>query len=419
MSSGKNAGELERLEYLSLVSKVTNELSNHTGISDKDVTEYILHLHGESSGYSEFKRKLDQDECGFSEALIQTLHRLITTMKPKPKPKANGESKGEENESKPSMSADDKAALFPGLSMPNRTDESKYSTADQIMAGDIDKHIDSLLSRAKDKADGNGVDDKDYRRSHRNRSPSERRRMHRSRSRERHRSRSPRRDADSHRHARYEGSRHEQRSRDHDYDKRSTHRSGNSNPLDETPVQYKIYNGRVANLKDFGAFVSLDGVKGRVEGMVHVSAIQRGVRIGNPREVLDRGQSVKVKVLSIVGSKLGLSMKDVDQDTGEDLTPHLYPGMPKEEANDIPKSRQQSSQPVSLTGSNAISLGNRNVTEKPTTAPTEDNGRSKKSSVKRLTSPERWEIKQLIASGVLDRSDYPGLDEVDEDGMPA
>ncbi|KAJ1806023.1 DEAH-box ATP-dependent RNA helicase prp22, partial [Coemansia sp. RSA 2523] len=55
---------LQKLEYLSLVSKVTNELSNHTGISDKDVAEYIIHLHGQSSNYIEFKQKLDQDECG-------------------------------------------------------------------------------------------------------------------------------------------------------------------------------------------------------------------------------------------------------------------------------------------------------------------------------------------------------------------
>ena len=29
----------------------------------------------------------------------------------------------------------------------------------------------------------------------------------------------------------------------------------------------------------------------------------------------------------------------------------------------------------------------------------------------RITSPEKWEIKQLIAAGVLDKSDYPGFNE--------
>ncbi|KAJ1814261.1 hypothetical protein LPJ60_006094, partial [Coemansia sp. RSA 2675] len=65
--------ELRRLEYLSLVTSVTNELSNHIGISDKDVAEYIIHLHDPSKGFAEFKRRLDQDDCGFSDAFIQTL----------------------------------------------------------------------------------------------------------------------------------------------------------------------------------------------------------------------------------------------------------------------------------------------------------------------------------------------------------
>lgn len=36
--------------------------------------------------------------------------------------------------------------------------------------------------------------------------------------------------------------------------------------LDEKPVLYKIYDGKVSGWKDFGAFVSLEGLKGRFEG---------------------------------------------------------------------------------------------------------------------------------------------------------
>ena len=36
--------------------------------------------------------------------------------------------------------------------------------------------------------------------------------------------------------------------------------------LDERPVLYKIYDGRVQGLKKFGAFVQLEGIAGRVEG---------------------------------------------------------------------------------------------------------------------------------------------------------
>lgn len=42
---------------------------------------------------------------------------------------------------------------------------------------------------------------------------------------------------------------------------------GRPRPMpDDRPVLYKIYNGVVQNLRDFGAFVSLEGVQGRVEG---------------------------------------------------------------------------------------------------------------------------------------------------------
>jgi ATP-dependent RNA helicase DHX8/PRP22 len=38
-------------------------------------------------------------------------------------------------------------------------------------------------------------------------------------------------------------------------------------------------------------------------------------------EVVTRGQPVKIKVLGITGGKMSLSMKEVDQETGEDLNP--------------------------------------------------------------------------------------------------
>ena len=46
------------------------------------------------------------------------------------------------------------------------------------------------------------------------------------------------------------------------------HANGYGNRLekDSKPTLYKVYNGRVTGIKDFGAFVTLDGVEGRVEG---------------------------------------------------------------------------------------------------------------------------------------------------------
>jgi ATP-dependent RNA helicase DHX8/PRP22 len=96
--------------------------------------------------------------------------------------------------------------------------------------------------------------------------------------------------------------------------------------------------------------------------------------------------------MSVAGTRVGLSMKDVDQTTGRDLTPHLRI---KSEAELIEEERQRTSR--ASTGTNALPLG------------VKDGGPVR--SAKRLTSPERWEIKQLISSGAIDASEYPDLDE--------
>ena len=59
----------------------------------------------------------------------------------------------------------------------------------------------------------------------------------------------------------------------------------------------------------FGCFVQLEGVRGRFEGLVHISQLHRDGRVKEVNEIAKRGDSVKVKVLSMTGSKLSLSMK--------------------------------------------------------------------------------------------------------------
>lgn len=163
-------------------------------------------------------------------------------------------------------------------------------------------------------------------------------------------------------------------------------------PLKSTPQVYAIYQGTVNSIKDFGAFVSLNGFKSRVDGLIHVSAMSNG-RVNNPRDILRRNQIVKVKVMSIDGQRLGLSLKDVDQTTGEDLTPHLIAKSDKQRRKDVDR--------ISSRLDRGRQPGPSNVQF------SDDNYRG---SVKRYTSPERWEIKQLIASGAAKSSDYPDLD---------
>ena len=78
----------------------------------------------------------------------------------------------------------------------------------------------------------------------------------------------------------------------------------------------KIYNGKVVNIVDFGAFVNFMGGK---DGLVHVSEM-KNERVEKPTDVVSEGQEVKVKVLEIdPRGKVRLSMRVVDQETGEEL----------------------------------------------------------------------------------------------------
>ncbi len=78
----------------------------------------------------------------------------------------------------------------------------------------------------------------------------------------------------------------------------------------------KIYDGKVVNLVDFGAFVNFMGGK---DGLVHVSEI-KDERVEKVADELSEGQEVKVKVLEIdQRGKVRLSMRVVDQETGEEL----------------------------------------------------------------------------------------------------
>jgi polyribonucleotide nucleotidyltransferase len=78
----------------------------------------------------------------------------------------------------------------------------------------------------------------------------------------------------------------------------------------------KIYDGKVVNMVDFGAFVNFMGGK---DGLVHVSEI-RNERTEKVTDVLSEGQLVKVKVLEIdQRGKVRLSMRVVDQETGAEL----------------------------------------------------------------------------------------------------
>jgi polyribonucleotide nucleotidyltransferase len=77
-----------------------------------------------------------------------------------------------------------------------------------------------------------------------------------------------------------------------------------------------IYPGKVVKVVDFGAFVNFLGSR---DGLVHISELAPH-RVGKVADVVKLGDPVKVKVLGFDDrGKVKLSMRQVDQQTGEDL----------------------------------------------------------------------------------------------------
>jgi ATP-dependent RNA helicase DHX8/PRP22 len=415
--------DLESLELFSLVSRVTTELQNHLGINDKTLAEFVIDQHLKSKSFADFKNDLDALGAEFPPSLIESVDRMVVTMHPSYKSKRGMDTSthGADDDMEALNAVGKKARIFKGLAIPDKVQtwedeepapiKSQNITEDDARTGAMDdtfamleglagksredRHEPSRTikpSRKRSRSPDYGDYDSTSHRRHRDR----RRSTSRSRSpehRERHengvdRDRSDRKDRrNGHR------DKHERRSR-RDQDDEDYFRRPPTPEIDDQPVLYKTYDGRVTGVKDFGAFVNLQGVRGKVDGLVHVSAMQEGARVNHPSDLVSRGQPVKVKVVSIQGTRIGLSMKEVDQVTGRDL---------------IPEKRLAS-------GANMERLAGTDAKDRygnlDSDVPVVEGDLGKKfKNKKRLTSPERWEIKQLIASGAASAADYPDIDE--------
>jgi polyribonucleotide nucleotidyltransferase len=78
-----------------------------------------------------------------------------------------------------------------------------------------------------------------------------------------------------------------------------------------------VYTGKVVKVVEFGAFVNFLGSR---DGLVHISELSKQ-RPQKVTDVINQGDMVKVKVLGFDDrGKVKLTMKQVDQETGADLT---------------------------------------------------------------------------------------------------
>ncbi|MFO0989909.1 MAG: polyribonucleotide nucleotidyltransferase [Alphaproteobacteria bacterium] len=89
-----------------------------------------------------------------------------------------------------------------------------------------------------------------------------------------------------------------------------------------------IYSGTVVKVVDFGAFVNFLGAK---DGLVHISELAQN-RVNAVSDVVKEGDKVKVKLIGVDDrGKVKLSMRLVNQETGEELPDTRPPRPPREE----------------------------------------------------------------------------------------
>lgn len=290
---------MERLELLSLVNRVSQEIFNFTGNQDKTLAEFVisvsvlgsyvaltvaedlvLQLHRKSKKYDVFSSKLK--ELGdFPETFITNLDRLILSMHPKYKKKSKAAKEGTNGKGKEAEmdqtgevfdeERDRQARLFPGLALPDTTlkpmdkfveDEQKQKQkGGAAHVPDVDDLMRELEGVAAKKTGRMTADDfMDGGRGHedgdRDGRAAKRQRMDDDSS--NFRGRSPPRDG--------RDSGWSSRGRQGGYGAGDRGGYAKTAGVDEKPLLYKIYDGRVTNVREFGAFVQLEGVAGRVEG---------------------------------------------------------------------------------------------------------------------------------------------------------
>ncbi|KAI3912517.1 hypothetical protein MKW98_020979 [Papaver atlanticum] len=422
------AEDLKKLEYMSLVSKVCTELESHLGFSDKVLAEFITDIGHNAESVDEFDTELKNKGAEMPDYFVRTLFTIIHAILPSKSKKeddepvfkslsiADGKARVKELEKEIEREARDRQ---------REEDESKRKERDRDRDRDNnDRHRDRDVrdggrgGRDRDRDGGRGGRDDGREANYRSGGGRDR---HRDKDRyderddrrgERFRGEEDdqgydRRDDRGRERDRGRGGRDRGRRRDENDDVNRGDEDYGDEKIDRRQIQsnepelYHVYAGRVARVMDTGCFVSLNGFKEK-EGLVHVSQMATR-RVANAKEVVQRGQNVYVKVISLSGQKMSLSMRDVDQDTGKDLIP-----IKKTAEDELTRTNPQGSNrgPNSKVGISGIRILEEDEETVPSRRPS-----------KRMSSPEKWEAKQLIASGVLDASEFPNFDEDGEPGM--
>ncbi|KAG8376155.1 hypothetical protein BUALT_Bualt09G0033800 [Buddleja alternifolia] len=416
-AESKEDDGLKKLEYLSLVSKVCSELETHLGFGDKVLAEFITEMGRICETVDEFDSKLKENGAEMPDYFVRTLLTIIhAILPPQQKSKSEKGSKDGDGSAFSALNIKDGKERVRELEkeieeeiktrrrLGEAVEEDKFKDRDndrRERRRDRDRDKDRERGRHGDREERSRYGDRD-----------EKSRRHGDRDeRSRHGDREEKgRHGDSHgdgdgyrddrvrrRHGDRDRSRDEQTWRNEEEEDERGETRKERNIRSDEPELYKIYKGRISRVMDKGCFVQIHDFRGK-EGLVHVSQMATR-RIANAKDVVKRDQEVYVKVISVSGNNLSLSMRDVDQNSGRDLLP-----LKKSEEDGGLRTNPSSRNDGGGMGSR-IGLSGIRITEE------DDGGVPSRRPLKKMSSPERWEAKQLIASGVMSLKEYPMFDE--------
>jgi len=374
---------------LSLVSKVTIEIQNHWGIEDKTLAEFVIELGEQANSVDDFETKLQENGAESSRPFCERLFELVqkmggggrsgSTVGAADSVASKGGPPALTGEKRKPASA--KEHMFPGLCLADRPDREELRI-DSRPGGELSKTAQRLLDGEKD--------DKELAKEAKEAAMNARKTGgtgavgRRSRSRSRRRGRF---DSDS------EDDKRKKAKPTKDFDR-------------PQPVElFRIYRAKISRVMEYGCFITMDTAEGHKEGLCHLSEVTKETRmVARAADWVKRNQEVFVKLIGIAGSKLNLSMREVDQETGEDLKPRKRKDELDAEENDAsnPMRKRKKEDDRALGKLTGIRLE------------FADNESAKKHlrQKKKLSEYEMWEAQQLHHSGVIENHERLDFDHV-------
>ncbi|XP_014230735.1 ATP-dependent RNA helicase DHX8 [Trichogramma pretiosum] len=345
--------EIEQLEHLSLVSKICTELENHLGLNEKDLAEFIIHLAEKNNTFESFRKALLENGAEFSDSFVANLLRIIQHMKPK---------KSTSTSSEGNSKKDVLSRKFPGLALPNEVVKAEEQNVDDVvdemmlMLDPDHKNATEKIKREKDN-DEDRSRDHDGHKSRRDRDRDQRRGRSRSNDRQ-NRGSSRSRYRKHHGRSRSRDRKHRDRSRSRDRKHRDRSRSKDRKHRDRSRSNDRTYGN---NSRRF------DDRKHRSRSRSHDRKYHDKKHRPDDRNSSNR------------------------RETGRDANPTAA----LTRINDDEKRLRNPDRPISV-----IEFETNNDEDETYT----------KKRVQRLSSPEKWEIKQMLAASCIDKSELPDFD---------